>query len=188
MPSLLALQDPDGTEIFTINDDGSLTIKDASGTEIFVVSSAGQLTNLYGIRRAAGTISSAQLLALNATPITLVAAPGAGSYLDFVSGRFYKPAGTAYADIAAGDDIAIKYTNGSGEEVARVECTGFLDQTTAQGRNVQGPGAKDAVADYTPVDNAALVAHMLTGEVTTGNSPLHFEIFYQVKTTILTGA
>ena len=64
-------------------------------------------------------ISSAQLLALNATPIQLVAAPGAGFALILVGMLIQKPAGVAYAGIAAGEDLSVKYTDGSGAEVGR---------------------------------------------------------------------
>ena len=41
-------------------------------------------------------------------------------------------AGTAYAGIAAGEDLSVKYTDESGAEVAQCESTGFLDQATRQ--------------------------------------------------------
>lgn len=127
------------------------------------------------------TISSAALLTLFSVPQTLVAAPGAGKFLDFAGMTLRYTAGnTAYGTIAGGDDFAVKYTNASGEEVARVEATGFIDQGTDQVRHVQGPGAKDAVADYTPVSNAALVLHMLNSEVTDGDGTLTARVYYRV--------
>ena len=45
------------------------------------------------------TITSAQVLALFATPRTLVAAPGANKALILEGAVFYKPAGTAYASV-----------------------------------------------------------------------------------------
>ena len=122
------------------------------------------------------TITSAELLALNATPQQLVEAPGEGKYIEFVSAAWHKPAGTAYAGIAAGEDLAIKYTDGSGAQVnTSLETTGFLDQTTAQTRhNVP------VVGNVTPVENAALVAQLLVGEITTGDSPLYVTIRYRV--------
>lgn len=121
-----------------------------------------------------GTVTSAQLLALNATPVQLIPAPPAGKATILLGIQFYKAAGTAYAGIAAGEDLAVRYTGSSGVIVAECEATGFLDQTTAQTRYVY-PVAAAAVApigDLTPAAAAALVLHMLTGEITTGNSPL----------------
>lgn len=129
------------------------------------------------------TITSAQLLALNATPVTLIAAPGASKIAEFVSAIVHKPAGTAYAGIAAGEDLAIKYTDASGAQVnTSLETTGFLDQTTAQSRLT-----RQISTEYTPVVNAPIVAHLLTGEITTGDSPLYLTIFYRVHSVVDSG-
>jgi hypothetical protein len=121
-------------------------------------------------------ITSAQVLALNATPVTLIAAPGAGKMLVFDEAVVYKPAGTAYAAVGADDDLEIRYTNESGAQVnTLLECTGFVDQTSVQVRIT-----RPIATEYTPVDNAALVLHMKTGEITTGNSPLYLTISYHV--------
>lgn len=135
-----------------------------------------EINNLVEVKSLQKTITSAQLLALNATPVELVPAPGSNKLIEFVSAVFHKPAGTAYAGIAAGEDLAIKYTNSSGAQVnTSLETTGFLDQTTAQTRITRA-----IVTEYTPVANAALVLHMLTGEITTGNSPLYVKVYYRV--------
>lgn len=120
------------------------------------------------------TITSAQMLALNASPITVVPAPGAGKanipvgislFLDFAT--------TAYAGIAAGEDLSLKYTDASGQEQIQVEATGFLDAgADAHRYKVQNDALK------TPVANAALVLHMLVGEIITGDSSLEVEVFY----------
>ena len=56
-------------------------------------------------------VTSAELLALFATPKELVPAQGAGFALQFVEMFIQKPAGTAYGGIAAGEDLSVKYTN-----------------------------------------------------------------------------
>lgn len=135
-----------------------------------------ELNDLVEYCTASITITSAQLLALNATPITLVQAPGSNKMLIFNRMTVHKPAGTAYAGIAAGEDLAVKYTNSSGAQVnTSLEATGFLDQTTKQTRL-----SRAIVTEYTPIVNAALVLQMLTGEITTGNSPLYIKIEYAV--------
>lgn len=132
------------------------------------------------IRYAEVTISAAEMLALNATPKTLVAAPGAGKMLVFhgaVAILDYNSA--AYAGIAAGEDLAVKYTNGSGAAASTtLETTGFLDQTSDQIRT-----HKAIATDLTPVANAALVLHLASGEITTGNSPLRYKVWYSVVST-----
>jgi hypothetical protein len=127
-------------------------------------------------------ITTAQLLALSATPQTIVPAPGSGFAIVPLRMQLYKPAGTAYGGIAAGEDLVAKYTNGSGAQCSGVvEATGFLDQATAETRMVGMPGATGTTAgSYEPVDNAAVVLHMLTGEVTTGNTSLFVRVWYDV--------
>jgi hypothetical protein len=136
-------------------------------------------------RSIAVTITSAQLLALNATPKAIVAAPGAGKALLFEGAALYKAAGTAYAGIAAGEDLAVKYTDGSGLQVGSCETTGFLDQATAQTRHMHPYRAASGVGDITPVANAALVLQLLVGEITTGDSDLKLLVFYRIIPTVL---
>lgn len=145
-------------------------------------------TPYYVLERAYKQVTSAQVLALNATPQTIVAAQGAGKAIIPIQMKIYKPAGTAYAGIAAGEDLVLKYTNGSGTQITGVvEATGFLDQTTAQTRVVKFIGSTGATAaDITPVANAAVVLHLLTGEITTGDQPLHVELVYNVTDTVFT--
>lgn len=125
------------------------------------------------------TITSAQLLALNATPQTLLAAPGAGYANIFQGAILYKAAGTAYAGIASGEDLSVKYTNSSGLEVAECETTGFLDQTTAQFRWMDAFRAASGISSFVPVANAALIIMLLSGEITTGDSDLKLRVFYR---------
>lgn len=157
-----------------------------AGGEI-VLNDAGGVQNLVGAR-VSKTITSAQLLALNATAIAIIASQGAGLAVVPRLLVLHKPAGTAYADIAAGDDLVLKYTNASGAQCSGVvEATGFLDQTTAQTRYVGMPGATGTTAgSVAPVADAAVVLHMLTGEVTTGDSPLYARLWYDVIETVFT--
>jgi len=128
------------------------------------------------------TVTSAQLLALNATPQTVVDAAGAGFSVIPLRVAISKPAGTAYAGIASGEDLVLKYTNGSGAQCSSViETTGFLDQTTAQTRMAGMPGSTTTTAgDYAPVANADVVLHLLSGEITTGDSPLYVRVWYDI--------
>lgn len=134
------------------------------------------------------TVTSAQLLALFATPISIVAAPGAGLVNILKFAMIYKPAGTAYAGIAAGEDLVFKFTGASGAQVSgAIETTGFLDQTTAQTRYVHPPASTTTTAgDVVATANAAIVLHLLTAEITTGDSPLHIFGYYDQLPTVFT--
>jgi hypothetical protein len=133
-------------------------------------------------------VTSAQVLALFATPITILAAQGAGIAIIPTRVAIYKPAGTAYGGIAVGEDLVLKYTNAAGAQCSGViETTGFLDQATAQTRVAFGPGATGATAgDYAPVANAAVVLHLLTAEIITGTSDLYVQLWYDLMETVFT--
>lgn len=129
------------------------------------------------------TVSTAEILALNATPKTVLAAPGVGLFIRPVSALLmldYNSA--AYAGIAGGEDLTFKYTNSGGTTLMTVETTGFLDQTADATRYVEPAVAS---TDITPVANAPVVLHLLSGEITTGNSPLKIRFFYKVLPTVL---
>lgn len=127
------------------------------------------------------TITSAELLALNATPIELVPAPGADEFIDVQSIVVHKPAGTAYAGIASGEDLTFNYTDESGLAVAGCETTGFLDSTAAQTRLVRPTN----VTSITPTLAAALVAHLLVGEIITGDSDLNIQVEYKIRKSVI---
>lgn len=148
--------------------------------EVSNAGGAGNLEQFVDVQ-----ITSTQLLALNATAQTIVPAPGAGKALIFTGAVVHKPAGTAYAGIADGEDLSVKYTNGSGLEVAQIETTGFLDQTSVQTRYARPATTASGDSSITPVANAALVLHLLVGEVTTGNSPLNLRVFFRVVPTVI---
>lgn len=138
-----------------------------------------------GLIIADATVPAASVLTLNNAAVTLLAAPGANKAIIFEGAVIHKPAGTAYAAVAADDDLAIRYTNGSGLVVGECEMTGFADSTSAQTRYIRAYSAASAESQITPVANAVLVAHMLNGEITTGDSDFLFRIYYRVIDTVL---
>lgn len=137
----------------------------------------GVIGNDTAIVTADVTITTGQLLALNAVPKQLVAAPGAGKAIvpvDIQVMLDYNSA--AYAGIAAGENLEVRSKDGTGQLFATIESDGLLDATTDQYRHINPV----AVAATTPVTNEALVMCLASGEVTTGNSPLKVRVRYRV--------
>lgn len=126
------------------------------------------------------TLTAAQVKALNATAITLVAAPGAGYFIEPVSLLARLIYGTvAYDGIAAGEDLSFKWANASGAQMlTAIEATDFLD-ATADAYRLTYP--INLAANVVPVANAAIVVHMLTGEIATGDSLLRIETTYRIR-------
>lgn len=126
-------------------------------------------------------ITSAQVLALNGTPRTVVPAI-TGVAIIPIRFAIHKPAGTAYAGIGATEDLVLRYTNASGAVCsATMETTGFLDQASAQTRVAAGLSS----GDFAPVSGAPIVLHLLNGEVTTGNSDLYVKVWFDVMETAI---
>lgn len=133
------------------------------------------------IQTATVTVSSSELLNLRATPKTLVAAPGADKFIQFLGAQLILDYNsTAYTESA--DNMAIRYTNGSGVIVSEtIESTGFIDQTADTITNAV-PKA-DAIVAAAGAVNQALVLHN-TGddEFASGDSPMDVIITYKVLT------
>lgn len=120
------------------------------------------------------TITTAQLLALNTTPIEIVPAPASGYGIVPISAvLFLDYAGVAYDGIAAGEDLVFRYTDDSGAIAATVEATGFLDASADAHRHA----VFSQLATITPA--AALVLHMSSGNIATGTSPLKLKLNYR---------
>lgn len=126
------------------------------------------------------TLTAAQVQNLFTTPVSIIPAPGVGFANIVERVAVCKPAGTVFAGIAAGEDLTLKYTNAAGQAVvSTIETTGFLDQATNQVRLAGPIGATGATAaDVTPVDNAAIVAALLVGDIT-GGSAVTFRVWYK---------
>jgi hypothetical protein len=136
----------------------------------------------YQTRYAEVAISSSEILALRATPKTLVAAPGAGLLLEFLSILLLLDA-TATAYVESSANLGVKYTNGSGVQVSdTIEATGFITQTTDT--ITTGQAKTDAIVAKSGCENQALVLHNLgAGEYTTGTGTLRAKVAYRVWTT-----
>ena len=134
------------------------------------------INNDTGIVTADITITTGELLALFTTPKVLVAAPGVGKAIVPVDAQlFLNYNSAAYAGIAAGEDLEIRHTDGSGQIFGTVETTGFLDLTADAYRHIYPLAA----AASTPVGNAALVMCLASGNIITGNSPLKVRLRYR---------
>lgn len=122
------------------------------------------------------TLTAAQLDALNATPVSLIAAPGAGKiiviqqvvgFMDFVT--------TAYAGTS--EVLEIRYTNASGSKVCNFSEANFVE---AAADAWEAP----AILVCNPVVNAAIVA-AANADWTTGDGIVYLRIYYRVCTSTL---
>lgn len=147
-----------------------------------IIPASGATQGPAGIFSRITAIATAAVKTLNATPVSIIPAPGAGLFIEIVSIHAWLVYGTAgYDAVGASDDLAFKYTNASGAKVVTdIEATGFGDATSDQHR-VTYP--TNGAANMTPVANAAVVAHILTGEwfASAGDSSLKIEATYRIR-------
>jgi hypothetical protein len=138
-----------------------------------------------GVTQATATVSSAQLLALSGTPVTLIPAPGAGKAINVISAFIqYKHGSTAYTPGSMGTlDIMNAGATPQTNSIAGVPQTGFIDQTTDQ---IYSPFAivsnsVGAVLPRTLIENTAIQAGTLASP-TLGNGTVTFTITYSTVT------
>lgn len=130
------------------------------------------------IQYAEVSISVAEMLALRASPKTLVAAPGAGYVLEFISATFIFDYAAVFTD--SSDDIVVRFTDGSGAIASTtLDVTGLLDNAADGIRTL-----KPITTDLTPVANSPLVLHNVgNGEWGGTGSPCRVKVAYRVHAT-----
>lgn len=139
------------------------------------------------------TLTATQMRNLNATPVELVAAPGANKVIvpiRAVVSMDYNA--NVYDNVGAGDDLTIKYTDAGGDVLFFMETAGMLDQANDEEKLLwPASAAATPLCEQIPVANAALVANVLVGEIAAadldanGDSPVTITVVYQVVASLL---
>jgi len=128
-------------------------------------------------------LTSAEVKALAATQIELVAAQGAGSAIQFMGAVLKLNYGGTNVFTEAGDNLAIKYTDDTGVQVCTtIEMTGFIDQTADTYTNAVVKADNIVVA--TAAENQALVLDNLGSEIAgnaANDNTLSVRVYYVVQ-------
>lgn len=122
------------------------------------------------------SLTSAQILALNATPVSLVAAPGTGKAI-IVRGITLKMVTTATA-YANGGALEFRYTNASGAKVS----ADIAAAVVTAGAGTSYTSVAGVTTSLTPVVNSAIVIDNATAPFITGTGTAVVTVSYDVVT------
>ncbi|MBA7699325.1 hypothetical protein ES703_108019 [subsurface metagenome] len=124
-------------------------------------------------------ISADDIKALYTTAKELVATPGAGYVLEFISIVLTYEYGTIVYDLTSCTDLEVRITNKSGSAVSTTQAVaGMLDQSSDQIR------ALDKLeASVTPVDAAPLCLALDGADPTAGDGLVHAMVSYRILPT-----
>jgi len=116
-------------------------------------------------------LTAAQMNTLNATPVTLLAAPGSG-LVNVCTGLFLKVNATGYTAFELGSGVLeVRYTDGSGAKVVTDIANASVESSTDL--DVWSPAIVASV-----VENAVICAHTST-DVTAGTGNIQGRLYYK---------
>jgi hypothetical protein len=130
--------------------DTTFTLPTADGTANQVLVTDGATNLSFATAVTAETVATtvvltdAQVKDLHNTPIDLVAAPAAGTYIDVIQVEAISTGTAGYDNVAVGEDLTIQH-DGSTTPMVTLETTGWLDQNTAALK------AAHPATSYTPI-------------------------------------
>lgn len=153
---------------------GAVTSTDINDGTVASADVAASLIQIVSV-----DINIAEVKTLFSAPKTLLAAPGTHNYYEFLGATvIYESNSAAYETI--GNNMTVKYTNGSGAAASgTLTGTGFLDQTTTDKIAKIIPVAV-ATTTATSIENQILVLCMATADPCgAGDGVLHAKISYR---------
>lgn len=181
---------PDGGQAtaYAVQSTAALTLAEAdvldgatAGTGVaskaMVLDSNSEFNSIGVIKSVDLLLSTAQVKALNGTPITVLAAVGAGVYAEFLGAYvFIDYVSAAYAS-DAGEDLVFQNLSGGAEVSQSIDGTVF--HATADALIWVGPKGDEANTTNTMVANGGFEVTVKTGEWITGDSPIKIRLYYR---------
>jgi len=134
------------------------------------------------VQSASITLSSAQTQSLKGSPVTLVAAPGAGNCLSVLSAVLQYKAGSAPYAVSGGGHFSLLFGSAPGAsgpvESSDLSATGFIDQAQNQ---IRIPRLSAMANAQSGVENAALaISNDGDAEWSAGNGTVTITVYYTV--------
>lgn len=169
----------------TINQLSNITLASLDGTEEFWVQKGGvdyrlDLADLRnycgGVRYASLTIPTASVLTLYATPLEIVAAPGAGYAIQVISASFK----LTYNSVAYATNTGLQLIADTAT-ISQMKTNTCIDSTATQHIIFEGVPAATA-SDTQVIENKSLKVQVPTGNPTAGNSDITVYVCYRLIT------
>ena len=161
------------TARFGVRDNGAIEFSGSAGTAGQIPVSAGASSppvwTDQTIQTVKVTVSSAELLALNSTPKTLIAAGGAGTIIQVISCLVYLD----YNSVAYNTNVDLDFYTGTFKMLS----TNILSSTTDLYNNYDLD-----LATATNVQNQPLTVTADSGNPLSGNSPVYVYLTYRIIT------
>lgn len=176
-------QKQDGEDLVFVARDRSY----ASGAPVEVLRIPGSPSGVLSISgvpaqqvyEAKAVILSAAVKTLHGTPVQVIPAPPAGTYIEIVSMHARLVFNSAaYDGVAAGDFLELRYTDGSGALLtATVSPVGFADAVATADVTIA-----PASSGWIPL-NAKVMAFVAATEwfAAAGDGDLHLDILYRIR-------
>jgi len=122
------------------------------------------------------SLTSANILALNGTPQTIVANPGSGKYIHVISATSQM----TFVSAAYATNTTLQLIN-TGSDIAQLQDTAILISTVT--KNTKFKDVTSAAAGQTQViANTALQIKVATGNPITGDSTIKVTVYYTIET------
>lgn len=145
-------------------------------TKMKILQYAGQPEHAQDLQRSGDNyvdfvLSASQMDTLNATPVTILAAPGSG-YVNVCKGLFLKVNSTGFTPFELGSGVLeIRYTGASGAKVITDVANASVESSTDL--DIWNPAIVCSV-----VENAVICAHTST-DVTAGTGNIQGRLYYK---------
>lgn len=157
--------------------DGVMLIHDGTQWRAWVSALAPDEQTVY---TASGTLTNSQVRTLNATPVSVIAAPGAGKYIRVLNCYWrLNYTAPAFDAAAAGDTLVLRSENSSGPILTDAVAGDVIGAASGNYEVIVSPSVEQVVSA-----NKAIVAHITTGEWygAAGGSSLSYKVYYQILT------
>ncbi len=152
---------------------GQIVKCESNGSGIWYCSNAGSTAGGGQVQTAIVPLTSANILAMNGTPVSLIAAPGSGKATRVLDISLKMT--TTSTQYANGGAVEFRYTDGSGTKVTADIASGVI--TAGAGTSYTSVGGIEA--SLTMVTNAAIVVTNATAAFITGTGSGLLSISYK---------